>query len=167
EEHTEKWRRWGNVGAQEELIARVEALLESNDLTEGTRQLGRLQEEWARVATATADKAQGLWDRFRTARNELRKRCDAYLASNLERKRALCAQVAGIGDATDWNETSELMRRLQPEGKAIGPVPARHATGLWREFREPCDRFFARRQEDLDRLDEEAPENAETDTTRR
>jgi hypothetical protein len=164
EEHTEEWRRWANVGAQEELIARVEALLESNDLAEGTRQLGQLQEEWARVATATADKSQALWDRFRTARNELRKRCDAYLASNLERKRALCAQVAGIGDATDWNETSELIRRLQTEWKAIGPVPARHATGLWREFREPCDRFFARRKEHFDRLDEERQENAKTKT---
>src|SRR4029450_13235692 len=144
EEHTEKWRRWGNVGAQEELIARVEALLESNDLAEGTRQLGRLQEEWARVATATADKSQALWDRFRTDRNELRTRCDAYLASNLERKRALCAQVAGIGDATDWNDTSELIRRLQTEWKAIGPVPARDATGLWRGIWGAWGMFFGR-----------------------
>src|SRR5262249_45032481 len=40
-EQTEEWRRWANAGAQEEIIARVEALLESNDLAEGMRQLGR------------------------------------------------------------------------------------------------------------------------------
>ena len=52
EEETEEWRRWANVAAQEELIRRVEALLETNDLAEGTRQLGKLQTDWSAVATA-------------------------------------------------------------------------------------------------------------------
>ena len=164
DEQTEEWRRWANVGAQEALIARVEALLESNDLAEGTRQLGRLQDEWAQVATASPDKAKGLWERFRTARNELRKRCDAYQAANLEQKRVLCAQAAELGDSTAWNETPELIRRLQARWKEIGPVPARHATALWREFREPCDRFFARRQEQFDHLDAERREHAKAKT---
>src|SRR5207245_4081029 len=112
EEETEEWRRWANVGAQEEIIKRVEVLLESNDIAEGTRQLGRLQEEWAAVASAPAEKSQALWDRFRTVRNELRRRCDAYLADNLEKKRALCAQVADLGASTDWNATAELIKRL-------------------------------------------------------
>jgi hypothetical protein len=160
-EEAEGWRQWANAGAQEELIARVEALLESNDLAEGTRQLGRLQEEWAKIATASPDKSQTLWERFRTARNELRKRCDAYLAANLEKKRALCAQLVGVGDSTTWNETTELVRRLQAEWKEIGPVPGKHAKTLWQEFREPCDRFFARRKEHFDRLDAGRRENAE------
>src|SRR5262249_9410713 len=132
-EQTEEWRRWANASAQEEIIARVEALLESNDLAEGTRQLGRLQEEWAQVATTTADKSQALWERFRTARNELRKRCDAYLATNLQKKRALCAEVAGLADSTAWNETSEMIKRLQAGWKEIGPVPGRYTVALWRE----------------------------------
>jgi hypothetical protein len=164
DEQTEEWRRWANVGAQEELIARVEGLLESNDLAEGTRQLGRLQEEWAQVATASPDRSQALWERFRTARNELRKRCDAYQAANLEQKRALCAQAAGVAEATAWNETAELIKRLQNEWKEIGPVPARYATALWLEFREPCDRFFARRKEHFDRLDGERRQNAAAKT---
>src|SRR5262249_60937789 len=89
EEHTEEWRRWANVGAQEEIIARIQALLDANDLAEGTRFLPRVQQEWAQVASASADKSQALWERFRTARNELPRRCAAHLASNLEKKRAL------------------------------------------------------------------------------
>ena len=160
EEETEEWRRWANAGAQEEIIRRVESLLESNDLLEGTRQLGRLQEEWAQVASATPDKSQALWERFRTARNELRKRCDAYLAENLEKKRALVAQVADVGDSASWNETADLIRRLQAEWKAIGPAPAKHAQALWKQFREPCDRFFARRNEHWEQKDTERKENA-------
>ena len=159
-EQTEEWRRWANASAQEELIARVEALLESNDLAEGLRQLGRLQDEWARVATTSADRSQALWERFRTARNELRRRCDAYLASNLQRKRALCAEVAGLADSTAWNETAAEIRRLQAAWKEIGPVAGRYTAALWQEFREPCDRFFARRKEHFDRLDEGRRESA-------
>src|SRR5262249_20792702 len=146
-EQTEEWRRWANAGAQEEINARVEALLESNDLAEGIPQLGRLQGEWAQGGATTADRAQAPWERFRTARNEPRRRCDAYLTSNLQRKRALCAEVAALADSTGWNETSAEIRRLQTAWKEIGPVPGRYTAALWREFREPCDRFFTRRKE--------------------
>jgi len=118
EEETEEWRRWANAGAQEEIIRRVEAVLESNDLAEGTRFLSTLQDEWAQVASATPDRSQALWDRFRAARNELRKRCDVYLAENLEKKRALCAQVAEVSESSAWNETADLIRRVQAEWKA-------------------------------------------------
>ncbi len=164
EEETEEWRRWANTGAQEEIIQRVEGLLASNDLLEGTRQLGRLQEEWAQVASASPDKSQALWDRFRTARNELRKHCDVYLAENLEKKRALCAQVAEVGDSTAWNETAGLIRRVQAEWKSLGPVPAKHVRALWKQFREPCDRFFAQRNEHWERVGSERRENAKQKT---
>lgn len=160
-EETEEWRRWANTTAQEEIIQRVEALVEAGDLAEGTRQLGRLQQEWEQVATAMPDKSRALWERFRTARNELRKRCDVYLAENLEKKRALVAQVAGLGEATSWNETAELIKRVQAEWKEVGPVPGQHARGLWQQLREPCDRFFARRKEHFDRIDCERAENAQ------
>ena len=152
-EETEDWRRWANVAAQQEIIRRIEAVLEANDLAEGTRQLGRLQDEWAAVASATPDKSQALWERFRTVRNELRRRCDAYLAENLEKKRALCERVAGVAEATTWSETTALIKEVQAEWKAIGPVPGKHAQVLWQQFREPCDRFFARRKEHFEQLD--------------
>jgi hypothetical protein len=157
-EETEGWRRWANVAAQQEIIARVEAILAANDLTEGVRQLGRLQDEWAAVASATPEKSQALWERFRTARNELRRRCDAYLAENLEKKRALCARVAAVGESTSWNETAALIKEVQAEWKAVGPVPGKHAQALWQQLREPCDRFFARRKAHFEQLDGERRE---------
>jgi hypothetical protein len=160
EEETEEWRRWANVGAQEEIIAGVEALLESNALGEGVKLLGHLQEQWEAVATVTPDKSQALWERFRMARNELRRRCDAYLAENLEKKRALIAQAAPLGESTAWNETAAVLKGLQSEWKALGPVPVKVAQALWQEFREPCDRFFARRKEHFDKVDAERSEHA-------
>jgi hypothetical protein len=157
---TEEWRRWANAGAQEALIARVEELTASEDLAEATRQLGGLQDEWAAIATASPDKSQALWERFRAAREQLRRRCDVYMAENLTKKQALVAQTAGVAESTDWNATADLVRRLQAEWKAIGPVPPRHSGALWRQFREPCDRFFARRKDHFGRIDAERSENA-------
>jgi hypothetical protein len=154
-EETDEWRRWANVAAQEEIIQRVTAVLESNDLAEGTRLLTRLKDEWAAVASAPADKSQALWERFRTARDELRRRSEAYLAENLEKKRSLCTQVAGLAESTSWNATAEAIKRLQAEWKEIGPVPDRHAAGLWREFRASCDKFFNHRKEHFARVDDE------------
>src|SRR5262249_43969830 len=121
----------------------------------------QLQQEWAQVASAWADQSQARWERCRTARNELRRRCDACLASNLEKKRALCTEAAPLGESTAWNETPQVIRRLQADWKEIGPVPGKHAAALWRAFREPCDRFFARRKEHFGRVDEERRGNAE------
>lgn len=160
EEETEEWRRWANAQAQEEIIARVEAVLEANDLVEGTKLLGQLQPQWDAVATASADKSQALWERFRTARNELRRRCDVFLAENLEKKRALVAQAAALGDSMAWNETADALKKLQAEWKAIGPVPVKLAQAVWQEFRAPCDGFFARRQEHFAKVDAERSEHA-------
>lgn len=160
QEEAEGWRRWANVDVQEALIGRAEALLASDDLPEITRQLKPLQDEWAQCAAAPPEKAQALWNRFSTVRDQLRKRSDAWLQANLEKKRGLCARVADVGDSTAWNETAELIRGAQAEWKEIGPVPHRHAQPLWQQFREPCDRFFARRKAQFERLDREREGNA-------
>jgi hypothetical protein len=159
-EEAEGWRRFANAGVQEELIRRVEALLVAADMAAATQQLGEIQQEWERVATAPREQSADLWNRYRTARNKLRRRCDAYQTANLKRKQELCDAVALLGDSSDWNATADEMKRLQAEWKAIGPVPPRHAEALWHRFREPCNRFFARRKEHFGQIDTERAENA-------
>jgi phage host-nuclease inhibitor protein Gam len=159
-EEAEGWRRFANAGVQEELIRRVEALQESGDLAAATKALGEIQREWERVATAPREQSADLWNRYRTARNALRRRCDAYQVENLKQKQALCDAVAPLADSTDWKATAEEVKRLQAKWKAIGPVPLRHTESLWRRFREPCDRFFERRKEHFGRIDAEREENA-------
>jgi len=159
-EEAEGWRRFANASVQEELIRRVEALLAAGDMAVATAHLGEIQQEWERVATAPREQSVGLWNRYRTARNKLRRRGDAYQTANLKRKQELCDAVALLGDSTDWNATADEMKRLQTEWKAIGPVPPRHAEALWHRFREPCNRFFARRKEHFGKIDTERAENA-------
>jgi len=145
----EDWKRWANADVQQELIERAEALLATGDAAQMLREIGQLDREWKRFAVAPRDQSQVLWERFRSARNELRRRCDAYLADNLAKKEALCAAVEQLADSTDWNATAAAIQQMQAEWKQIGPVRERVSAALFERFRLPASRFFERRKQFL------------------
>ena len=161
-----EWKRWANVAVQEELCAKAEALREVEDLERAAEQVRDLDARWKQAREAPKEKGEALWTRFKAARDEVKARCDAYfarqaeeLAANLEQKRALCAQAEALAESTDWLRTTEELKRLQTEWKAIGPVPRAQSEAVWRRFRKPCDRFFARRKENQSHREQEWAEN--------
>jgi hypothetical protein len=156
---TEEWRRWANVDIQEKLIQKTEALRQEEDFTELAKQLRQIQEEWKRVGAAPRGKSEKLWKRFSTVRDELRGRCDAFFAENLKKKEKLCEKVEALADSGQWNKTADTIKQIQAQWKGIGPVPQKHAKAIWRRFRAPCDEFFKRRKEHLDRLKQERDKN--------
>lgn len=141
----EEWKLWANADAQRKLIERAEALLESGEPGRMLTELVALDRDWKLCASAPRSESKALWDRFRTARNELRRRCDAFLAENQAKKEALCVAAERLADSTDWNATADEFRRLQAEWKEIGPVRRRLADALFERFRAPANAFFERR----------------------
>ena len=141
----EDWKRWANADVQQALIERAERLL-AGDPGQIVRELGRLEQDWKRFGAAPSDQSQALWKRFRTARDELRRRGDAYLSGNQTKKEALCVAVERLADSTQWNATAEAIRLMQAEWKQIGPVRQQVSAALWERFRAPAARFFERRK---------------------
>src|SRR5205807_10445748 len=68
---------------------------------------------------------------------------------NLKKKMALIERAEALADSTDWIKTADEMKKLQVEWQAIGPVPRADTRVVWKRFRDACDRFFSRRNEDL------------------
>ena len=159
-EDAEQWRLWSNAQAQERLIQRAEELLACSDLRRVLKEVAELQQAWEPVAAAPRDQSQALWDRFRTARDELRRRGGEYLADNLKKKQALCEEVERRAESSDWERTAADIRRLQAEWKQIGPVLQRHSKPLWARFRAPCNRFFERREAQREAMGKERQTNA-------
>jgi hypothetical protein len=150
------WRRFANVAIQEQLCARMEALKTADDLDAAAREVRELQEQWRKAADVPRAQAEPLWRRFKAAHDEVWARCEAHFASqateraeNLARKLALCEQAEALADSTDWIKTAEALKGLQAEWKTIGPVSRGREKAVWERFRSACDRFFTRRQEDL------------------
>ncbi|MFQ5791560.1 MAG: DUF349 domain-containing protein, partial [Acidobacteriota bacterium] len=149
----ETWRRWANVELKEKLIRRMEALAESGNLREAAKQLREIHDEWKEIGAVPRDQSQALWERFKKARNEVRKRCEVFFATlhqgrteNLKLKTSLCEKVERLVDSTDWERTAAAIKHLQAEWKQIGPVSSEASQAIWRRFRKACNEFFDRRK---------------------
>lgn len=158
----DEWKRFANAAVQEELIAQAEALgkkydLEKpDDMEKAARELHDIQERWKTAAEAPRAQAQTLWHRYRQAADPIQAKAREFFASraaereaNLKIKLALCERAEALADSTDWIKTAEEMKKLQAEWQASGPVPRPETRAVWKRFRDACDRFFTRRNEDL------------------
>ena len=152
----DEWSRWGNAAVQEELRARMEALLVREDFERVAREFHEADARWARFRHAPKDQAEALRHRYQTARAQVKARLDDHFARktaderrHLDEKKALCEQAEQWAQSTEWLKASEELKGLQARWKAVGPVPHRQSQALWQRFRAACDRFFSRRHDDL------------------
>jgi len=153
-----EWQRWANVGIQEQLCEKMEALRDEPDAEAIARRIHELQQEWRLAADVPRPQGETLWKRFKTAHDELWARCEAHFASqaearaeNLKKKIELCDKAEALAGSSNWIQTAEEIKALQAQWKAIGPVTRGQEKSIWERFRAACDRFFTRRQEDLSR----------------
>jgi hypothetical protein len=158
----DEWKRFANAAVQEELIAQAENITKRfdlekpDDMDKAARELHEIQERWKTAAEAPRAQAQTLWHRYRQAADPIQAKAREFFAAraverddNLKKKLALCERAEALADSTDWIKTAEEMKRLQAEWQAIGPVPRPDTRIVWKRFRDACDRFFSRRNEDL------------------
>jgi Domain of Unknown Function (DUF349) len=150
------WQRWANVGIQEQLCEKMEALAGLDDPERIASSVRELQGEWRKAADVPRAQGELLWQRFKAAHDVAWAKCEAHFAAqaearseHLEKKLALCERAEGLADSTSWIETAEALKQLQAEWKTIGPVPRGQEKAIWDRFRTACDRFFTRRQADL------------------
>jgi hypothetical protein len=150
------WQRWANLGLQEQLCVKMEALAALENPTEIMRHVRELQEQWRAASDVPRSQGDVWWRRFKTAHDVVWARCEAHFAAeaqtraeNLGRKTALCEEAEALADSTRWIQTAEEIKRLQSEWKSIGAVTRGQEKAVWERFRSACDRFFTRRQADL------------------
>ena len=150
------WQRWANVGIQEQLCEKMEALRRVEDPEEIAAQVRDLQQQWRQAADVPRAQGEALWRRFKAAHDEAWARCEAHFAAqaearaeNLAKKIALCERAEALADSTNWIQTADEIKKLQAEWKTIGPVTRGQEKAIWERFRAACDRFFTRRHADL------------------
>lgn len=150
------WQRWANVGIQEQLCEKMEALKTVEDPEAIARQVRELQQQWRQAADVPRAQGEALWRRFKAAHDEVWARCESYFAAqsaakgeNLAKKVALAERAEALADSTAWIQTADEIKKLQADWKTIGPVTHGQERAVWERFRTACDRFFTRRHADL------------------
>jgi hypothetical protein len=150
------WQRWANVGIQEQLCEKMEALKAVEDPEAIAHQVRELQQQWRQAADVPRAQGEALWKRFKTAHDEAWSRCEAHFAAqaeerggNLAKKIALCERAEALAGSTSWIQTADEIKKLQAEWKTIGAVSRGQEKAIWERFRGACDTFFTRRHADL------------------
>lgn len=131
-------------------VATLETYAQWNDKTQ---EVIALQEEWKTIGYAPQKMNNKIFERFRAA-------CDAFfqrkaefykgmkdnLATNLEKKIALCEKAEALQDSTEWKATADKLTALQREWKSIGAAPKKQSDAIWKRFNAACDAFFEKRK---------------------
>jgi hypothetical protein len=150
------WQRWANVGIQEQLCEKMEALKALENPEDIARHVRDLQAQWRQAADVPRAQGEALWRRFKTAHDEVWARCEAHFAEqagvraeNLAKKVALCERAEALSASTNWIQTADEIKKLQADWKTIGPVTRGQEKSIWERFRSACDKFFTRRHADL------------------
>lgn len=170
------WRRFANVQAQEELIAMAEAIVASlkteegagaeSDLAATAKALRELHLRWRDVSEVPQHAGKRLWDRFKTATDFIRSRCEVYFAkqreersASLAAKEAIVAEAEGLSASSDWTKTAARLQELQKAWDESGPVLRDTGRDLARRFRAACNAFFTARRGVLSSQKKEWDEN--------
>ena len=126
------------------------------DIEKAAHELHEIQERWKQVAEAPRAQAQALWHRYRQAADPIQAKAREFFAqraeergANLKLKMVLIERAEALADSTDWIKTADELKKLQAEWQQVGPVPRQDTKITWKRFRDACDRFFTRRNADL------------------
>ena len=149
-----KNREQENENAKTAICERIEVLdfesLKSYSAwDEMTKVILEAQEDWKKLGFASKKMNNVLFARFRETCDKFFEMKANYfknikddLASNLEKKIALCEKAEALKDSTDWKKTTDEFVALQKEWKTIGAVAKKHSEVVWRRFLAACDYFF-------------------------
>ncbi len=153
QEHLAKLReeQEENLRKKEALCVRAEELAGSSQWKGTAEALQALQAEWKAVGPVPREHGDAIWKRFRKSLDEFFGRRQEHYTKlrkeqeeNLRKKEALCVRAEELSQSTQWKATSEAIKALQAEWKAVGPVPQKKADAIWRRFRGAIDVFFER-----------------------
>ncbi len=113
-----------------------------------------LQKLWRKIGYVPKEHNNEIYNQFKLA-------CDAFFVrirafyeenekhrdDNYQKKLDLCNQAESLQASNEWNNTTELYKKIQQEWKEIGPVSQKYSDEIWKRFRKACNTFFNRKKE--------------------
>ncbi len=137
-----------NAEKKKALVEKAQALQDSTDWKATSDKLIALQKEWKTIGIVPKKYGDKLWNDFLSACNhffEARNNANAGTRSeeraNLEKKRALIAELKAIAEAGD-DSAQEKVHDIVDQYNAIGHVPFREKDKLYKEYHDILDRLY-------------------------
>ncbi|MDR2146876.1 MAG: DUF349 domain-containing protein [Tannerella sp.] len=140
-----------NVGLKKALIEKAEALKDSTDWRDGTKQFVDLQNEWKKIGPVGNRYSEVLWKQFSAATNYFFEKKKGVTASgktteneNLAAKKALLEKIKNMDVSLTEEEALGILREYMTEWSEIGFVPFKEKDKINTEYREIVNKQFDR-----------------------
>ncbi len=91
----------------------------------------------------TEDQLRGLLNKYKEKKAEQLAAIEAEMQSNLEKKREILKQIAGLAEDTDnINKHYQQFQQLQQDFKEVGVVPPSEDKALWKDYQSQTEQFY-------------------------
>ncbi len=140
-----------NLRKKTELCERAEAIKDSEDWRQTTREMVDIQKEWKTIGIVPHKYVDSIWKRFISA-------CDYFFEQkklqtstqyegeqkNLEEKRSIIEQIKQLDVAIEAEEALSTLRELMDRWYEVGHVPYRLKDRIYKEFYDASEAQFDR-----------------------
>lgn len=146
-----------NFQIKEELVQKIKALNEVNNIKEVEAAIKALQNEFDETGPVPQEVWESLketyWEAVKTVYTKIKEFYDVKreeLRVNIEKKQALLKEVqdfiSNMGEVKstkEWEELTHVLLGFQDNWKKIGFGTKKENEELWTAFRNECDQFFS------------------------
>lgn len=152
--------------SKEKIVAEAESLALSESWKSTGDRLKVLLEEWKAAPRLDKKSDADLWKRFSASRNKFDKRrrthfaaLDAIQEKVASAKVELVTEAEQLATSTQWVPTAKRFKVLMDQWKATGRGKKGEDAKLWNRFKAAQDQFFAAKNADLAKRDEQMDAN--------
>jgi hypothetical protein len=155
-------KKTDNLKRKEEVLEKIRLLADADSSNQQFDAFKELQKEWKSIGPVPGPQAKTLWanyhalvDRFYDNQSIYFELKELDRKKNLESKLELCARAEKLADVTIIKDAIRELNELHHEFKHIGPVPKDEKEMVWQRFKTASDAVYARRDEYLQKLQQE------------
>lgn len=139
---------------KKKLIKEAVALLDEEDIAIAARRVNKLHNLWKKTGNLPQKEENELWDQFKAATDSFNDKKSDNIdvlrdqeQANLEKKIAIIAKAEEAQSTENFESGHQLMQKLMEEWKAIGPVPRKKSSKIWKQFKGAMDVFYEKRRD--------------------
>ena len=146
-----------NIILKREIIEKISNLVSDETIDshkawqQKINELELLRQEFFKIGKVPRAVSEKIWGEFKEATRKFNRIKNNFYKSikneqheNLNKKNALVEKAEALKDSEDFENTTEIMKKIQAEWKTIGHVPRKYSDKIWKRFKDACNHYFDR-----------------------